>query len=304
VKGFARRGMARFALEKFEDSRKDFCEVLRLEPGNKQATAELIKVEKKLGIYKEPSAVISAVKRPAHLRSKKPLIRIPVEDIGTGSEEDDEGEPDVNGSPKDVASNQQQTEKVEDQNDIAIQHLIKEEKPKELIKVTDTKPNMTQTTITEEHANNETPSDPSVTTETIVSAVMTETSNLTKQPNFQTPTSSYQFETVWKRVRNSPDLVHSYIKMIPPSSYPKLFQQSLEDVVMKLLTCFHDFYMPNDEPFLEELEYLTKVKRFSMVAMFLSLKDKQVVRDLVDHLRRKQAASDQAIDRLCKVYGL
>jgi hypothetical protein len=41
-----------------------------------------------------------------------------------------------------------------------------------------------------------------------------------------------------------------------------------------------------------------------MVAMFLSLKDKQVVRDLVDHLRRKQAASDQAIDRLCKVYGL
>jgi hypothetical protein len=205
--------MARFALEKFEDSRKDFCEVLRLEPGNKQATAELIKVEKKLGIYKEPSAVISAVKRPAHLRSKKPLIRIPVEDIGTGSEEDDEGEPDVNGSPKDVASNQQQTEKVEDQNDIAIQHLIKEEKPKELIKVTDTKPNMTQTTITEEHANNETPSDPSVTTETIVSAVMTETSNLTKQPNFQTPTSSYQFETVWKRVRNSPDLVHSYIKV-------------------------------------------------------------------------------------------
>ena len=142
-----------------------------------------------------------------------------MEDIGTGSEEDEdeEGEQDVNRCTETKASDELQTEKIGNQDDITTQQLNQEEKPREMIEVIETKPEQTNGTreiITEEQANSrEQPSDTSVTTETTLSIVKEIQEPAKQQPNLQTPTTAYQFETVWKRVRNSPNLVHNYIKV-------------------------------------------------------------------------------------------
>ncbi|XP_052016774.1 RNA polymerase II-associated protein 3 [Apodemus sylvaticus] len=48
TKAYARRGAARFALQKFEDARKDYEKVLELEPNNFDATNELRKIDQAL----------------------------------------------------------------------------------------------------------------------------------------------------------------------------------------------------------------------------------------------------------------
>lgn len=48
TKAYARRGAARFALQKLEDARKDYEKVLELEPDNFEATNELRKIDQAL----------------------------------------------------------------------------------------------------------------------------------------------------------------------------------------------------------------------------------------------------------------
>lgn len=66
TKAYARRGAARFALQKLEDARKDYEKVLELEPDNFEATNELRKIDQAL-TSKENSRPkdIAAVIKPA-----------------------------------------------------------------------------------------------------------------------------------------------------------------------------------------------------------------------------------------------
>ncbi|XP_048221733.1 RNA polymerase II-associated protein 3 [Perognathus longimembris pacificus] len=50
TKAYARRGAARFALQKFEDAKKDYEKVLELEPNNFEATNELRKINQALTV--------------------------------------------------------------------------------------------------------------------------------------------------------------------------------------------------------------------------------------------------------------
>lgn len=46
VKAYSRRGMARLARKALAEAQEDFQQVLKIEPGNKNARAELIKIDK------------------------------------------------------------------------------------------------------------------------------------------------------------------------------------------------------------------------------------------------------------------
>lgn len=115
TKAFQRRGLARSALKKFDGAREDFQTVLQLEPGSRQALTELAKLKKledaddfglsdseneeepeskpikskKVSITEVGSAsdvtdpkagLVLPIDKPAHLRSKKPLKRITIQE--------------------------------------------------------------------------------------------------------------------------------------------------------------------------------------------------------------------------------
>ncbi|PIK43964.1 putative RNA polymerase II-associated protein 3 [Apostichopus japonicus] len=110
VKAYARRGTARIELGKLEDARKDFQQVLNIEPSNKQAVAEIKRIDANLKRMEkekteaaekerikliEEEGVVRPIYKPLHLRSKKPLRRLAIEEIGvTAQAEDDKGDED------------------------------------------------------------------------------------------------------------------------------------------------------------------------------------------------------------------
>ncbi|TNN43310.1 RNA polymerase II-associated protein 3 [Liparis tanakae] len=76
AKAFARRATARVALGKLEEAKQDFQEVLKLEPGNKQALNQLQKLQisaASSGLLQTPDATqrrtVQPVDKPTHLRS-------------------------------------------------------------------------------------------------------------------------------------------------------------------------------------------------------------------------------------------
>ncbi|TRY82707.1 hypothetical protein DNTS_018769 [Danionella cerebrum] len=88
TKAFARRATARAALGNTEDARDDFMQVLKLEPGNKQALNELQKLseEKQSNARLVPQEVaqrrtIRPIQKPEHLRSTKALRRMQIQEV-------------------------------------------------------------------------------------------------------------------------------------------------------------------------------------------------------------------------------
>lgn len=115
------------------------------------------------------------------------------------------------------------------------------------------------------------------------------------------PMSSYQLQADWKLVRSNLDKVYNYVKQIPPSSYPKLFGESLDaDVLVTLLRAFSDCFLPAGESVSEHLQWLTRVKRFDMVIMFLSAAERSVVSKIFDLLPPSSANRNE----LRAKYGL
>ncbi|XP_063073527.1 RNA polymerase II-associated protein 3 [Engraulis encrasicolus] len=86
-KAFARRGTARAALGKLAEAKEDFEEVLKLEPGNKQAVNEINKIKMDINAGRTSTGadsqrrVIQPINKPPHLLSTKPLRRIEIEEI-------------------------------------------------------------------------------------------------------------------------------------------------------------------------------------------------------------------------------
>uniref|UniRef100_A0A8C6M5L5 RNA polymerase II-associated protein 3 n=1 Tax=Nothobranchius furzeri TaxID=105023 RepID=A0A8C6M5L5_NOTFU len=86
-KVFARRGTARVALGKLEEAREDFQHLLNLEPGNKQALAELQKLQIETGSTAlQPEGLswrrtVQPINKPEHLRSKVSFILQPLQEV-------------------------------------------------------------------------------------------------------------------------------------------------------------------------------------------------------------------------------
>ncbi|RXN08123.1 RNA polymerase II-associated 3 [Labeo rohita] len=89
VKAFARRATARAALGKIREAKEDFEQVLKLEPGNKQAMSEIEKLSEEMrtsGLLapeeNKQRRTVQPINKPEHLRSTKPLRRIDIQEVG------------------------------------------------------------------------------------------------------------------------------------------------------------------------------------------------------------------------------
>ncbi|XP_015687562.1 RNA polymerase II-associated protein 3 [Protobothrops mucrosquamatus] len=303
-KAFARRGTARAALGKLKEAMQDFESVLKLKPGNKQAMNEIAKLKNELiakgflsdteysGLPQNESEIQNLVKpidKPLHLRSVKPLRRINIEEIS---------------------------------NDVLNPNLISTRESEPIQSVFDN-PNETQELISIKNQNEDfsSPSGTlkakllkieeigdalltkSVTTNTVKEKASLQPCAIKKQAKTENciissvskfsvppvPVNSFQLESDFRKLKDYPDQLYTYLKQIDPSLYPNLFQNSLDpEVFCQILKVLQDFHIKKEEPLLilEILHKLSESKRFDMAVMFMSEPEKKTVRSLFDHLEQ------------------
>uniref|UniRef100_A0A8C7AIF9 RNA polymerase II-associated protein 3 n=1 Tax=Neovison vison TaxID=452646 RepID=A0A8C7AIF9_NEOVI len=279
-KAFARRGTARTFLGKLNEAKQDFETVLLLEPGNKQAVTELSKIK------------------------KKPLKKVTIEETGNLIQTIDvpgsaAAAPQNNPShlADRIASAGAASKKNSSQDDLLPTSDIPKAKVLKIEEISDTSVlpppvNLKQDVCQSfsEKISVEIDKTPAQFVTTVLPPV---------------PANSFQLESDFRQLKNSPDMLYRYLKQIEPSMYPKLFQKNLDpDVFNQIIKILHDFYIKKEEPSLifEILQKLSELKRFDMAVMFMSEPEKKIAHVLFNHID-KSGLKDKSVEELKKRYG-
>jgi hypothetical protein len=335
IKAYHRRGVARVGLAKLQLAREDFKRVLEAEPGNKQALQELnkldalekissqrnvitppvtlqttgVNVDNSIPASLETINITSPLDKPAHLRSKKPMRRVPVLEVD-GDESAVDGTGNLIKDGATVATSQKVPQKT------ATTALSPSTRPSSEVPPS-TRPS---SGVPPTRPGSEVP--PSIRPGSEVppltrsgSEVPPSTRSGSEVPSLPVltptepatvpavPSSYYQFSADFRKLRAFPDKLYQYFKQISPSSYPKLFQQSLEsDMFSAILSVYSDYYVKNGDNVLTALHWLSKTKRFNTLVLFTSQKDKEAIKALFDHLKSIQGTSNAELEELIIKY--
>ncbi|XP_030828570.1 RNA polymerase II-associated protein 3 [Strongylocentrotus purpuratus] len=310
IKAYARRGTARLELGKLEEAQKDFEQVLNIETENKQAKNEIKKIDKLLKEREEerrraeePSNVVHAVNKPPHLRSKRPLKRMTIQEVGKGVAEEKQREREkLKIERENVKMQQEKTDRTSSDrnNQNADVDRTGEKKIQEIKSRTGegkgerSEQKDRPQTSGSPRGKGDSPREGGGKSPTVSSVKPT-------LPGV--PSTSYQLQADWKRLQSHPDILFEYFKKIPSATYPKLFQNCLDSAMLnQILHLLTTSYIPSNTPISETLERLTAVKRFDMNIMFMSPREKQVIQGLFSHL--KLEVDEQKYQQLAKKYGL
>ncbi|KAF5907947.1 RNA polymerase II-associated protein 3, partial [Clarias magur] len=284
-KAFARRGTARVSLGRLSEAKADFEQLLKLEPGNKQAMNEL----KKLNMEMTPSGLqpadgtqrrtVQPVDKPEHLRSTKPLRRIDIEEVGgkvTSIPEFQRVITKASSSRSETfssAASSSEKEMRSEASPCSSFPFAKIQKIEELPQPS-SEPPAKCTTGDSFGKQDVLQKEGKVPGKTDQPLSPTSTSVQLPPP----PTSSFQLEADLRTIGNHPELTYQYLKQIQPDAFQCIFQNSLEpDVLNKILKVLQSFYTKNEDPsvILDILKSLSRVRRFDMAVMFMSSTEKQ-----------------------------
>ncbi|XP_034719376.1 RNA polymerase II-associated protein 3 [Etheostoma cragini] len=299
-KAFHRRATARVALGKLEEAKQDFQEVLKLEPGNKQALNELQKLPIDVassGLLQTPDGTqrrtVQPIDKPTHLRSTKPLRRIDIEEVSgkvTVSETESGGSKSLIQEVMREAGDQSSPLSTSPSA-----KMIKMEEHAEVpSESSEQVPASRQT---------EQPEQEEMVPPTAVASV-SPSSTVDELPS--PPTSSFKLEADFRTIGNQPEVIYRYLRQIKPEAYATIFHSSLEpDILNQILRTLHAFYIKNEAPVvtLEILRSLASVRRFDMAVMFLSSPEKKVVKELFDFLHQAELEGS-SVTALQKKYGV
>ncbi|XP_061570331.1 RNA polymerase II-associated protein 3 [Cololabis saira] len=289
-KALARRGTARVALGKLEEAKQDFQQLLKLEPGNKQALNELQKLQidtSSAGLLQTPDGsqrrTVQPIDKPEHLRSTKPLRRITIEQV-SGTVPVPEEKPTV--------SRTLVQEVVKEAEDVP--SPLSSSPSAKMIKIE-------ETADTPSHSSD------------LRCPLQEPAAHPPQPPTFLTeaelpppPTNSFQLESDLRKIGNQPQVIYRYLRQIKPEAYVKIFNSSLEpDILYQILRTLQEFFMKNEAPevVMETLNSLASVRRFDMAVMFMSSPEKKVLKELFDFLL--QSGLDRsAVAALQKKYNM
>lgn len=89
------------------------------------------------------------------------------------------------------------------------------------------------------------------------------------------PRTSVQFCVAWRK-NKSPEFRYKYLKQLSADSIPTLFQDSMEsDTFSEILTILKTHFIDHGDPVYDYLKYLSEIKRFRTLIMFLGKKEKE-----------------------------
>jgi len=269
AKAVARRATARARLKRFKEAKEDQERLLELQPNNKQAKLEIAKLEKELANIERKNQASAPTKR-----SKKPLRRIIIEDIGFDS--DDESK-----SLQSDPSPKQQTEEKA--------RTGKHQQSKSSEIANDVEANQKKSSLTDS---------------TFQSARL---EHSPRDISFAVPSTAFQFETEFKKFKKDSNLFYEYFKIISPNSYKTLFHHCIDELLPIALECIHNHYLRDQKEYWEELSALSDVPRFDMAVMFLSKDAKRVAAKLFENLLERNSNKEvdtEAIRKLAKKYSI
>ncbi|KIO24216.1 hypothetical protein M407DRAFT_77238, partial [Tulasnella calospora MUT 4182] len=104
-------------------------------------------------------------------------------------------------------------------------------------------------------------------------------------PPTKAPTNLYDFTRAWNSAPSA-DGRWRLINLVPPEQLPKLFRTSLEpELAMDMVRTFDDVLSSSTQDIVRRyMMSLTTVPRFEFVRLFLSDREKEVVRNVARHL--------------------
>ncbi|CAJ1054464.1 RNA polymerase II-associated protein 3 [Xyrichtys novacula] len=297
-KAFARRGTARVALGKLQEAKQDFQELLRLEPGNKQALNELQKLQDEgpSGLLQTPDSTqrrtVQPIDKPKHLQSAKPLRRIDIEEVSGKV-----SVPEMLTAESKSLVQEVMKETEDESSSLSTSPSAKMIKIEEISEVpSHSSEQVSSSRQTKQAAQEEMAHLPEPSTKPSPA--------ITELP--PPPTNSFQLEADFRKIGNQPEVIYKYIRQIKPEEYVNIFQNSLEpDILNKILKTLHGFYITNEAPAttLEILRSLASVRRFDMAVMFMSSSEKKVLKELFDFLHQTELEAS-SITALKKTYGV
>ncbi|CAL8242394.1 unnamed protein product [Merluccius merluccius] len=307
-KAFARRGTARLALGKLKEAQQDFQELLKLEPGNKQALNELQKIKIESGTTgllgteeNAPRRTVQPIDKPPHLQSTKPLRRLDIEEVGGEVLVTDEVA--LGAVPHKSSSSSARGHTIEGgDNQASPLSTSPSAKVLKIEEISDVPTQMTplQGTLRDGVSRQ----DPAAH---LPKAPTTATSSSGKTVALPPPaTNSFQFEADLRTIGSQPQQIYKYLRQMEPAAYAKIFHNSLEpDLLNQILRTLLEFYTKTETPalILGILTSLASVRRFDMAIMFMSSPEKKVLRELFDFLRLAQL-EEATLETLRKKYGV
>lgn len=96
------------------------------------------------------------------------------------------------------------------------------------------------------------------------------------------PKTGYQFNLLWKEMKNDQTKL-DYLKFIGATHFLKLFHKNLEpDFLSELIALFNK--MEDKKLILDYLDAITKIDTFDFLLLFLSKKEKELLRQTIDSL--------------------
>lgn len=320
TKAHLRLGAARFGLKKYPQAKETYQKILLIEPDNKKAKLEIEKIDKELSKEKMVSQVhpvanpdaglVKPISKPPQERSRKPLKRIHIEEVGL--KEDLERQSAIHK----VKQGQSEAKKtITAKDEVMFEKFTSNNQPTVNGQASSTK--ASKTVMIEEIADatselsldlSESVQKDKTTCSTSQKTTSAESprdggSDSGSPRGLQTPQTSFQFQSGYKVVKNDLEQFYMYIKPIDPSNYIKLFGEALDaEILMKMLMVFQQYFIRDSLNVYPHLCQLSCVKRFDMTVMFFSRKEQQVIKDLLEHIKKGGHTSDADIENLRKKY--
>ncbi|XP_063227345.1 RNA polymerase II-associated protein 3-like isoform X2 [Bacillus rossius redtenbacheri] len=228
------------------------------------------------------AVVVRPIKKPPHLRSKKPLRRIQIEEIDSssssipaGSRGTDSAVPPARESREPNISEGPSSSRTE---------VAPEERPSSPVHAP--RPELPDHPHPADGARGGAGGD-----------------TRTQVPS--APVSSVQFLVGWNKVKESSQHMHSYLKQINGADLPKLFQDSLESNILSgILTTLANEFTKAGSPVYSYLLGLSNVRRFSTLSLFLSKEEKERIRKLLDYCLGRGECSEGEASVLREKYEL
>ncbi|XP_005611164.3 RNA polymerase II-associated protein 3 isoform X2 [Equus przewalskii] len=302
-KAFARRGTARTFLGKLNEAKQDFETVLLLEPGNKQAATELAKIKKELidkghwdDVFLDSTQrqnVIKPIDNPPHLGSTKPLKKVTIEETGNLIETVEVPESStvaaaLESDPTNLAGVIATTgaaAKNSSQDDLLPTSDFPKAKVLKIEEISDASGPQPRINLKQDVCQS--------FSEKISIEVDKTPAQFTTTVLPQVPANSFQLESDFRQLKNSPEMLYQYLKK---NLDPDVFNQ-----IIKIL---HDFYIEKEKPSLifEILQRLSELKRFDMAVMFMSEPERKIAHVLFNHID-KSGLNDNSVEELKKRYG-
>ncbi|XP_046538038.1 RNA polymerase II-associated protein 3 isoform X2 [Equus asinus] len=303
-KAFARRGTARTFLGKLNEAKQDFETVLLLEPGNKQAATELAKIKKELidkghwdDVFLDSTQrqnVIKPIDNPPHLGSTKPLKKVTIEETGNLIETVEVPESStvaaaLESDPTNlagvIATTGAAAKKNSSQDDLLPTSDFPKAKVLKIEEISDASGPQPRINLKQDVCQS--------FSEKISVEVDKTPAQFTTTVLPQVPANSFQLESDFRQLKNSPEMLYQYLKK---NLDPDVFNQ-----IIKIL---HDFYIEKEKPSLifEILQRLSELKRFDMAVMFMSEPERKIAHVLFNHID-KSGLNDNSVEELKKRYG-